>query len=105
MEHMSSDVLKKITAPSFKEWVFILMLLVVIFVLEIIILYSLMIPNILLAFENDLSQIQINLISTNINKIVMGLSVWGILLFIIMIRLISIVWNIEKHFSYKEKNQ
>ena len=99
MKKTSSDLVKKVTTPSFKEWIFILFLLVVIFVMEMVILYSSMIPSILSAFEDTLNQTQINLISTNLDKIVMGLSVWGILLFIIIIRLIFIVWNIENHFS------
>ncbi|MBN4080474.1 hypothetical protein JYT31_02305 [Beggiatoa alba] len=99
MQEISKIYYKKITTPSFKEWIFILLLLIAIFVIEIIILYFVMIPNILLALGDVENQAHINLISISIDKIVMGLGVWAILLFIIIIRLIYVVWNIENYFA------
>jgi len=72
------------------------------FAAEILIIYFNIIPKILSTGEG-LDQVRLELISLGINKIVISLSVWAILLFISTSFLIYVLWNVDKYFSSIER--
>ena len=75
---MRNTTFKKIKRSNI---VLILITLVIVFAFEIMILYTVMFPDLLKELKSSLSIIELEYLSLILNKIVLGLGIWAIFLF------------------------